>query len=56
MDRKAKQSPGRERNDALPAAERPGLVSNEGVERTGLKETQTAKARKVGETFKRSPR
>ena len=60
MAAKKKQSEGREANDALPPGERPGLVSSEGVTRTGLRERQTAgpdgpDAGRIGETFKNPP-
>jgi hypothetical protein len=53
-------SPGREANDALPAGERPGLVSDTDTKKTGEKERRTAgpdggDAREVGNTFKNSP-
>lgn len=53
-------SPGREANDALPAGERPGLVSDEAAKKTGQKERRTAgpdggDSREIGDTFKNSP-
>ncbi|WP_454762142.1 hypothetical protein [Caulobacter segnis] len=51
---------GRRANAALPFGERPGLVSDEGVKRTGRAERQSAgpdgpDAAEVGNTFKASP-
>ena len=53
-------SPGREANEALPAGERPGLVSARDTVKTGEKEQRTAgpdgdDATAVGDTFKNSP-
>ncbi len=53
-------SPGREANEALPAGERPGLVSEDDTKKTGQKERRTSgpdggDARDVGNTFKDSP-
>ncbi len=53
-------SPGREANAALPAGERPGLVSDADAKKTGQKERRTAgpdggDATEVGNTFKDSP-
>lgn len=53
-------SPGREANEALPAGERPGLVSDADTRKTGQKERRTAgpdggDAAEVGDTFKKSP-
>lgn len=55
------QSEGREKNAATPPGERPGLVSSEGVERTGQRSRKAAgpdgpDAGAVGATFKRSPK
>jgi hypothetical protein len=55
-----KQSDGRERNDALPPGERPGLVSEAGIQRTGEKSRRQAgpdgpDAGRIGETFKSPP-
>lgn len=51
---------GREKNEALPLGERPGLVSNKATERTGKAETCSAgpdgpDATVVGDTFKKPP-
>ena len=53
-------SPGREANEALPAGERPGLVSDADTRKNGQKERRTAgpdggDATEVGNTFKDSP-
>lgn len=60
MATKDEQSAGREANDALPAGERPGLISSKGVDRTGRREQQTAgpdgpDAGEIGKTFKHPP-
>lgn len=53
-------SPGREANEALPAGERPGLVSDADTRKTGRKSRESAgpdggDATEVGDTFKDSP-
>ena len=53
-------SPGREANEALPAGQRPGLVSDADTKKTGQKERRTAgpdggDSREIGDTFKNSP-
>jgi hypothetical protein len=53
-------SPGREANEALPAGERPGLVSDKDTKKIGQKEQRTAgpdggDAKEVGDTFKSVP-
>jgi hypothetical protein len=53
-------SPGREANQALPAGERPGLVSDKDTKKTGQAESRTAgpdggDSREIGDTFKNSP-
>ncbi len=53
-------TPGREANEALPFAERPGLVSGKDTVQTGKAEPRTAgpdggDSRAVGDTFKNSP-
>lgn len=54
------QSKGREENGATPGGERPGLVSPDGVKRTGEASRKAAApdgpdAGVVGETFKKAP-
>lgn len=51
---------GRQENEALPFGERPGLVSEKGVKRTGEAERKSAgpdgpDATEVGDTFKTPP-
>ena len=53
-------SPGREANEALPAGERPGLVSDADTRKTGQKAREAAgpdggDAAEIGNTFKDSP-
>jgi hypothetical protein len=53
-------SPGREANEALPAGERPGLVSEKDTRKTGEASRKAAgpdggDAAEVGDTFKNSP-
>lgn len=60
MNDPAKQTEGREANAAHPPGKRPGLVSEQGTQRTGEQSRRRAgpdgpDAAEIGDTFKREP-
>lgn len=57
---KPEQTEGRQENEALPPGRKDGIVSEEGVERTGEESRRRAgpdgpSAAEVGDTFKKKP-
>jgi hypothetical protein len=57
----SKDEPGRAANAAQKSGDKPGLVSENGAEKTGRKETRSAgpdgpDASVVGDTFKKKPK